>query len=89
VLPPLYFLPLAITRRWRTPLRIAFITGLLLAPLPVVFALAPHTGMNLVSVSLVLRYVPCGLVVAGIGILAYAAGYRLVATERERGERVG
>jgi hypothetical protein len=89
VLPPLCFLPLAITRRWRTPLRIAFITGLLLSPIPVVFALAPHTGMSLVSVSLVLRYVPWGLVVAAIGVLAYAAGYRSVATERERGERVG
>lgn len=84
VLPPLYFLPLAITRRWRTPLRIVFVTGLLLSPIPVVFAFAPHTGMSLVNVSLVLRYVPWALVVAAIGILAYAAGCRSVATERER-----
>ena len=84
VLPTLYFVPLAITHQWRTSLRLAFTIGLLLAPLPVVFALAPHTGMNLVIGSLVLRYVPWGLVVGAIGILAYAAGYRLVATERER-----
>jgi len=84
VLPSLYFVPLAVTRRWGTPLRIVFITGLLFSPVPVVFALAPHTGMTLVSMSLVLRYVPWALVVAAIGILAYAAGYRLVATERKR-----
>jgi hypothetical protein len=84
VLPSLYFFPLAVTRRWGTPLRIAFTTGLLFSPIPVVFALAPHTGMSLVRMSLVLRYVPWGLVVAAIGVLAYAAGYRSVATERER-----
>lgn len=84
VLPPLYFLPLAVTRQWEMPLRVAFTTGLLLSPIPVVFALAPHTGMTLVSVSLVLRYVPWGLMVAAIGILAYAVGYRVVADERER-----
>lgn len=84
VLPPLYFLPLAITRRWRTPLRIVFVTGLLLSPIPVVFAFAPRTGMSLVSVSLVLRYVPWVLVVVAIGVLAYAAGYRSVATAEER-----
>ncbi len=84
VLPPLYFVPLAVTRQWGTPLRIAFTTGLLFSPIPVVLARAPHTGMTLVSGSLVLRYVPWGLVVAAIGILAYAAGYRLVAAETER-----
>ncbi|MDG5777391.1 hypothetical protein QA599_13120 [Haloarculaceae archaeon H-GB1-1] len=84
VVPPLYFLPLAVTRQRGMPLRVAFTTGLLLSPIPVVFALAPHTGMNLVRMSLTLRYVPWGLVVAAIGVLAYAAGYRFVATERER-----
>ncbi|WP_311172299.1 hypothetical protein [Halobellus ordinarius] len=58
VLPPLYFVPLAVTRQWEMPLRVAFTTGLLLSPILVVFALAPHTGISLVSVSLVLRYVP-------------------------------
>ena len=89
VLPPLYFFPLAVTHRWEMPLRVAFTTCLLFSPLPVVFALAPHTGMNLVIGSRALLYAPWGLVVAVIGVLAYAAGYRLVATERERGERVG
>jgi len=84
VLPMLYFLPLAVTRRRGTPLRVAFTAGLLLAPLPVVFAFAPHTGMAPVSGSLALRYVPWGLVVASVGILAYAAGYRLAAAESER-----
>ena len=85
VLPMLYFLPLAVTRRRGTPLRVAFTAGLLLAPLPVVFAFAPHTGMAPVSGSLALRYVPWGLVVAAVGIPAYAAGYRLAAVaEAER-----
>jgi len=88
MLPPLYFLPLAVTRRREMPLRVAFTTGLLFSPLPVVFALAPHTGMGLVIGSRALLYASWGLVVAAIGILAYAAGYRLVATERECGERV-
>lgn len=81
VLPTLYFIPLAVTRQWETPLTLAFTAGLALAPVPVVFALAPHTGMALVIGSLALLYVPWALIVAAIGILAYASGHRLVANE--------
>jgi len=79
VLPTLYFIPLAVTRQRETPLTPAFIAGLVLAPVPIVFALAPHTGMALVSRSLTLLYGPWALVVAAIGIIAYASGHRLVA----------
>jgi hypothetical protein len=81
VLPTLYFLPLAVTRQRETPLTLGFIAGLVLAPVPIVFALAPHTGMTLVSRSLALLYVPWSLVVAAIGIIAYASGHRLVVIE--------
>ncbi|MFA9516882.1 hypothetical protein ACERIT_06650 [Halopenitus sp. H-Gu1] len=81
VLPTLYFLPLAVTRQRETPLTIGFIAGLVLAPVPIVFALAPHTGMALVNRSLALLYVPWTLVVAAIGIIAYASGHRLVVIE--------
>jgi hypothetical protein len=77
VLPTLYAVPLALTRRWENPLHVAFAAGLVLGPIPVVFALAPHTGMGLVTRSLPLLYVPWALVVAAIGTLAYASGYRV------------
>jgi hypothetical protein len=83
VVPPLYFVPLAITRQRETSLQLAFVTGLLFSPIPVVVALAPHTAANLVIGSLALRYVPWGLVVAVTGVFAYVAGHRIVATERE------
>jgi uncharacterized membrane protein len=78
VLPALYAVPLALTRRWENPLHVAFAAGLVLAPVPVVFGFAPHTGMGLVIRSLPLLYVPWALVVAAIGTLAYASGYRVV-----------
>jgi hypothetical protein len=83
VVAPLYFVPLAVVRRLETPLRVAFVIGVLCSPLPVVFALAPHTGMVTVSGSLALRYVPWALVVAAVGSLASASGYRLVADARD------
>jgi len=83
VVPTLYFVPLAITRQRETSLQLAFVTGLLFSPIPVVVALAPHTAANLVIGSLVLRYVPWGLVVAAMGVFAYVVGYRMAATERE------
>jgi len=84
VLPPLYFVPLALTRQGETPLRLAFVAGLLFSPIPVVVGLAPHTATTLVSGPLALRYVPWGLAVAAMGLLAYVAGSRLVAPERAR-----
>lgn len=77
VLPVLYFAPLAMTRRWETSLRLAFTAGLVLSAFSVVFAFAPHTGMNPVGGPLALRYLPRALVVAAIGTLAYVSGHRM------------
>ncbi|WP_162198642.1 hypothetical protein [Halanaeroarchaeum sulfurireducens] len=81
LLPALYFIPLAVTRRWGTRLHLPFTAGIVLAPIPVVVAFAPHTGMSLVIESFPFLYVPWALIVAGIGTLAYASGLRLVASE--------
>jgi F0F1-type ATP synthase assembly protein I len=88
VVPTLYFVPLTITRQRETSLQLAFVTGLLISPIPVVVTLAPHTAANPVIGSLALRYVPWGLVVAAMGIFAYVAGYRVAATEREHTSRL-
>lgn len=71
VLPSLYFVPLAVTRRqdW---VRSVLSLGIVLAPFPIVIAFAPHTGMEIVIRSLALQYVPWALVVVGLGTLGYA-----------------
>lgn len=81
VLPTLYFLPLAVTRQMETLLTLAFTAGLGLAPVPVVFALAPHTGMGLGIRSPALLYVPWALIITAIGILTYTSGHRMIANE--------
>lgn len=76
VLPVTYFVPLAVAQERGDGIHRAFAAGLVLASIPVVVALAPHTGMNLVRRPLSIRYVPWALVVGAIGTIGYALGRR-------------
>lgn len=85
VLPVLYFVPLAVTHRLQHPLRVVFGAGIVLAAVPVVVGVAPHTRLGLVLDSSLLFYVPWALVVAAVGALAYAWPYRSFSSESAEG----